>query len=86
MVPLIGPRTPQQFEDALPALDVKLNDDQLGRLDQAGAWNWLAEAVEYELQVGSGSRPAASLVSTDAVRLFVDTTNPRCSRAGGPGR
>ncbi|WP_433360477.1 aldo/keto reductase [Actinoplanes sp. CA-142083] len=37
VLPLIGPRTPQQFEDALPALDVKLSDDQLTRLDEAGA-------------------------------------------------
>jgi aryl-alcohol dehydrogenase-like predicted oxidoreductase len=37
VVPLAGPRTPQQFEDALPALDVKLSDDQLTRLDEAGA-------------------------------------------------
>jgi aryl-alcohol dehydrogenase-like predicted oxidoreductase len=37
VLPLIGPRTPQQFEDALPALDVKLTEDQLTRLDEAGA-------------------------------------------------
>ncbi|MET0418252.1 MAG: aldo/keto reductase [Actinoplanes sp.] len=37
VLPLIGPRTPQQFEDALPALDVKLTGEQLSRLDQAGA-------------------------------------------------
>lgn len=37
VLPLIGPRTPEQFEDALPALDVKLSDDQLARLDAAGA-------------------------------------------------
>jgi aryl-alcohol dehydrogenase-like predicted oxidoreductase len=37
VVPLIGPRTPEQFEDALPALDVKLTDEQLARLDGAGA-------------------------------------------------
>jgi aryl-alcohol dehydrogenase-like predicted oxidoreductase len=37
VVPLIGPRTPEQFEDVLPALDVKLSDEQLTRLDQAGA-------------------------------------------------
>jgi aryl-alcohol dehydrogenase-like predicted oxidoreductase len=37
VLPLIGPRTPEQFEDALPALDVKLSDDQLTRLDEAGA-------------------------------------------------
>jgi aryl-alcohol dehydrogenase-like predicted oxidoreductase len=34
---LIGPRTLPQFEAALPALDVKLTDDQLARLDAAGA-------------------------------------------------
>ena len=37
IVPLIGPRTPEQFEAALPALDVKLDEDQLRRLDEAGA-------------------------------------------------
>jgi aryl-alcohol dehydrogenase-like predicted oxidoreductase len=36
-VPLVGPRTPEQFEAALPALDVKLDDDQLRRLTEAGA-------------------------------------------------
>lgn len=35
-VPLIGPRTPEQFEAALPALDLKLDEDQLRRLDAAG--------------------------------------------------
>ncbi|AGL18873.1 aldo/keto reductase [Actinoplanes sp. N902-109] len=35
-VPLIGPRTVQQFEDALPALDVKLTGEQLDRLAAAG--------------------------------------------------
>ncbi|WP_250008435.1 aldo/keto reductase [Actinoplanes sp. M2I2] len=37
VLPLIGPRTREQFEAALPALDVKLSDDQLERLDRAGA-------------------------------------------------
>lgn len=37
VLPLIGPRTPEQFEDALPALDVKLSGEQLTRLDEAGA-------------------------------------------------
>ncbi|MEV4567599.1 aldo/keto reductase [Nonomuraea sp. NPDC049419] len=37
IVPLIGPRTLQQYEAALPALDVKLTDDQLARLAAAGA-------------------------------------------------
>ena len=36
-VPLVGPRTPEQFEAALAALDVKLDEDQLRRLDAAGA-------------------------------------------------
>jgi aryl-alcohol dehydrogenase-like predicted oxidoreductase len=34
-IPLVGPRTPEQFEAALPALDVKLGADQLARLDAA---------------------------------------------------
>ncbi|MBX6354761.1 MAG: aldo/keto reductase [Micromonosporaceae bacterium] len=37
LVPLIGPRTVEQYEAALPALDIKLTDDQLRRLDTAGA-------------------------------------------------
>jgi aryl-alcohol dehydrogenase-like predicted oxidoreductase len=37
MVPLIGPRTFEQFESALPALSIKLSEDQLARLDSAGA-------------------------------------------------
>lgn len=32
VVPLIGPRTPEQFEASLPALDVKLTEEQLTRL------------------------------------------------------
>nr|WP_221374962.1 aldo/keto reductase [Actinoplanes polyasparticus] len=37
VLPLIGPRTREQFEAALSALDVKLSDDQLRRLNEAGA-------------------------------------------------
>jgi aryl-alcohol dehydrogenase-like predicted oxidoreductase len=37
VVPLIGPRTLEQYDAALPALDVKLTDDQVARLDTAGA-------------------------------------------------
>jgi aryl-alcohol dehydrogenase-like predicted oxidoreductase len=37
VLPLIGPRTPEQFEAALPALDIKLTGEQLTRLDSAGA-------------------------------------------------
>jgi aryl-alcohol dehydrogenase-like predicted oxidoreductase len=36
-IPLIGPRTVEQFEAALPALDLKLTDEQLRRLNVAGA-------------------------------------------------
>jgi aryl-alcohol dehydrogenase-like predicted oxidoreductase len=36
-LPLIGPRTYPQLEDALGALDVKLTDEQLTRLDSASA-------------------------------------------------
>ncbi|AGZ43337.1 aldo/keto reductase [Actinoplanes friuliensis] len=32
VIPLIGPRTPEQLESALQALDVKLTEDQLQRL------------------------------------------------------
>jgi aryl-alcohol dehydrogenase-like predicted oxidoreductase len=37
VIPLIGPRTPEQFEDAVPALGVRLSEDQLKRLEEAGA-------------------------------------------------
>ena len=37
VVPLIGPRTPEQFENLLPALDVELSAEQRARLDAAGA-------------------------------------------------
>ena len=37
VLPLIGPRTPEQLDDLLPALEVKLTDEQLTRLDAAGA-------------------------------------------------
>jgi len=37
VVPLIGPRTPEQFENVVPALDLKLTGDQVERLDSAGA-------------------------------------------------
>lgn len=37
VVPLIGPRTFEQFENALPALNVKLTGEQLARLEAAGA-------------------------------------------------
>ncbi|MFI8519477.1 aldo/keto reductase [Streptomyces sp. NPDC085481] len=36
-VPLIGPRTLEQYEAALPALDLTLSAEQLARLDAAGA-------------------------------------------------
>lgn len=37
IVPLIGPRTLQQYDAALPALDVGLTEEQMVRLTQAGA-------------------------------------------------
>jgi aryl-alcohol dehydrogenase-like predicted oxidoreductase len=37
IVALIGPRTLEQYEAALPALDSALNAEQLARLDSAGA-------------------------------------------------
>ncbi len=37
MVTLIGPRTPDQLDTALAALNVKLTEEQLARLDAAGA-------------------------------------------------
>ena len=32
--PIVGPRTMEQFEGSLKALDVQLDDDLLGRLDE----------------------------------------------------
>ncbi|WP_433167025.1 aldo/keto reductase [Kribbella sp. CA-247076] len=37
LVTLIGPRTPDQLETALAAADIKLTENHLNRLDQAGA-------------------------------------------------
>jgi aryl-alcohol dehydrogenase-like predicted oxidoreductase len=37
IVSLIGPRTFEQYQAALPSLDVKLTEEQLTRLDTAGA-------------------------------------------------
>jgi len=37
VVPLIGPRTLEQYEENVAALDVKLTTEQLARLDAAGA-------------------------------------------------
>lgn len=37
LVTLAGPRTPEQLEVALAAADIKLTEDQLDRLDNAGA-------------------------------------------------
>jgi aryl-alcohol dehydrogenase-like predicted oxidoreductase len=37
IVPLTGPRTVEQYESSIPALDVKLTTEQLARLDTAGA-------------------------------------------------
>ena len=37
MVALMGPRTFEQYEAALPALDVVLTDEQMARLNAAGA-------------------------------------------------
>src|SRR5690606_20628900 len=41
VVPLIGPRTLEQYEENVAALDVKLTTEQLARLDAAGA-QWTA--------------------------------------------
>ncbi|TWG20833.1 aryl-alcohol dehydrogenase-like predicted oxidoreductase [Actinoplanes teichomyceticus] len=37
VIPLIGPKTPEQLDDLLPALDIKLDAGQLARLEAAGA-------------------------------------------------
>jgi aryl-alcohol dehydrogenase-like predicted oxidoreductase len=37
LITLIGPRTPEQLETALATNDIKLTEDQLNRLDNAGA-------------------------------------------------
>jgi aryl-alcohol dehydrogenase-like predicted oxidoreductase len=36
VIPLIGPRTSEQLDNLTPALEVKLTDEQLIRLDNAG--------------------------------------------------
>jgi aryl-alcohol dehydrogenase-like predicted oxidoreductase len=36
VLPLIGPRTPEQLDELLPSVDVKLTREQLDRLDTAG--------------------------------------------------
>jgi aryl-alcohol dehydrogenase-like predicted oxidoreductase len=37
-VPIIGPRTPEQLEDYLAALDLTLTDEQVARLDEVSAF------------------------------------------------
>jgi aryl-alcohol dehydrogenase-like predicted oxidoreductase len=37
VLPLIGPRTEEQYRAALPALDLRLSDEDLATLDEAGA-------------------------------------------------
>ena len=37
LVPLVGPRTPEQLEDNLAATALELSPDVLARLDAAGA-------------------------------------------------
>ncbi|MDT0317584.1 aldo/keto reductase [Streptomyces millisiae] len=37
VIPLVGPRTTEHYRAALPALEVKLSQEQLARLDAAGA-------------------------------------------------
>jgi aryl-alcohol dehydrogenase-like predicted oxidoreductase len=37
VIPLTGPRTPEQLEAAMAAVDIKLSEDHLARLDSAGA-------------------------------------------------
>jgi aryl-alcohol dehydrogenase-like predicted oxidoreductase len=37
IIPLTGPRTLDQFDAAMAAMDIKLSDDQLATLDSAGA-------------------------------------------------
>jgi aryl-alcohol dehydrogenase-like predicted oxidoreductase len=36
-LPIIGPRTPEQFKDNIAALDVKLTEEQIARLDEVSA-------------------------------------------------
>lgn len=37
LIPILGPRTPEQLDGTLGALDVKLSPTQIGRLDEASA-------------------------------------------------
>ncbi len=51
VIPLIGPRTLEQFDAALPAVDIKLTGGKLARLDSAGAADLC----------GSSLRPSAAV-------------------------
>ncbi|MDB5825815.1 MAG: aldo/keto reductase, partial [Variovorax sp.] len=53
LIPILGPRTRAQFDGTMGALDVRLSDGQVSRLDVASA---VALGVPYEVIEGSAAR------------------------------
>lgn len=58
-LPIIGPRTPEQLADNLAALDVRLTEEQIGRLDAASeiALGFPFDVVSKSRGVLAGLRP-----------------------------
>ncbi|WP_097136053.1 aldo/keto reductase [Rhizobium subbaraonis] len=58
-LPIIGPRTPEQLADNLAALDVRLTEEQIGRLDAASdiVLGFPFDVVSKSSGVLAGSRP-----------------------------
>ncbi len=58
-LPIIGPRTPEQLADNLAALDVRLTEEQIGRLDAASeiVLGFPFDVVSKSRGVLAGSRP-----------------------------
>jgi hypothetical protein len=55
LIPILGPRTPEQLKGSLSALDVKLSSEQLARLDEVSA---VALGTPHEQITGSAARIA----------------------------
>lgn len=54
-LPILGPRTLEQFADNIASLDVKLTDEQVARLDTASA---ISLGFPYDIVAGSSGRLA----------------------------
>ena len=61
LVPILGPRTRQQFDDTLGALNVVLADEQVARLDGASG---VALGVPHDMLAGSAARMAGGDVGS----------------------